>query len=108
MISFSIAGSETTATTFAVVTYYLSHYQDITKRVQEEVRNAFNSYEDINGSSTAGLRYLHTICLEAMLIFPPLPLGLPRVVPKGGATMDGYFVPEGVSFQSAGRESSRY
>ncbi|KAJ5870148.1 benzoate 4-monooxygenase cytochrome P450 [Penicillium solitum] len=93
---FVIAGSETTATTLLVVAYYLSRYPEITRKLQKEVRSAFDSYEEINGSSTARLRYLHVICLEAMRMVPPLPLGLPRVVPKGGAMVDGHFVPEGV------------
>ena len=32
-----------------------------------------------------------------MRIFPPLPFALPRVVPAGGDTVDGHFLPEGVS-----------
>ncbi|KAL9116200.1 MAG: hypothetical protein Q9227_000571 [Pyrenula ochraceoflavens] len=32
-----------------------------------------------------------------MRMYPPLPLALPRIVPPGGDTVDGYFVPGGVS-----------
>lgn len=32
-----------------------------------------------------------------MRIYPPLPFALPRVVPAGGDTVDGHFLPEGVS-----------
>lgn len=47
--------------------------------------------------SVNSLRYLHAVCLEALRIFPPLPLGLPRQVPTSGAQIDGVFVPGGVS-----------
>lgn len=67
------------------------------RKLQEEIRTAFQAYDEINSSTTANLRYLHAVCLEALRIFPPLPLGLPRVVPVGGDTIDGHFVPEGVS-----------
>ena len=30
-------------------------------------------------------------------MYPPLPFALPRVVPEGGDTVDGKFVPAGVS-----------
>lgn len=67
------------------------------KKLQKEIRTAFQAYDEINGSTTANLHYLHAVCLEALRIFPPLPLGLPRVVPVGGDTIDGHFVPAGVS-----------
>lgn len=93
----SIAGSETTATALAVATYYLCHEKEILKKLQKEIRTTFQAQDEINSSTTANLRYLHAVCLEALRLFPPLPLGLPRVVPAGGDTIDGYFVPEGVS-----------
>jgi hypothetical protein len=96
---FRIAGSETTATTLTVLLYYLCCNPDILTTVKKEIYDSFNSYDDINATSTARLRYLHAVCLEALRIFPPLPLGLPRVVPQGGAIVDGMFVPGGVSQQ---------
>lgn len=72
-----IAGSETTATTLAVVSYFLSQNPPLLKKLQAEVRGAFKYYNEINGTSTAGLKYLHAVCLEALRVFPPLPLALP-------------------------------
>ena len=31
---------------------------------------------------------------------PPVPSGLPRITPKGGVYMDGYYIPENVSVYS--------
>lgn len=67
------------------------------QKLQDEVRSAFKSYDEIDGTSTVSLKYLHAVALEGMRIYPPLPLGLPRIVPTGGDTVDGYFIPEGVS-----------
>ncbi|KAL8923515.1 MAG: hypothetical protein Q9172_003088 [Xanthocarpia lactea] len=92
---FVIAGSETTATTLTVAMYFLSRYPSVLKNLQTEVRTAFTKYEQIDGASTANLKYLHAVCLEALRVFPPLPLALPRVVPSGGDSVDGCFVPEG-------------
>lgn len=92
-----IAGSETTATTLTVVLYYLCCNSAVLLKVRKEISENFSSYEEISAASAARLRYLHAVCLEALRIFPPLPLGLPRVVPKGGAIVDGNFVPGGVS-----------
>jgi cytochrome P450 len=94
---FVIAGSETTATTLAVVTYFVSRHPAVLKKLQTEIRTAFTTYEQINGASAAGLRYLHAVCLEALRVFPPLSLALPRVVPPGGDTVDGVFLPGGIT-----------
>jgi cytochrome P450 len=68
------------------------------KKVQAEIRSAFTDYSEINAQSTATLKYLHAVCLEALRIYAPLPFALPRVVPEGGDTVDGHFLPGGVSY----------
>ncbi|KAI9879763.1 MAG: hypothetical protein M1830_007205 [Pleopsidium flavum] len=92
---FVIAGSETTATVLSAITYYLLRTPDVMQKLQNEVRSAFKSYDDINAMSTAPLKYLQAVLLEGMRIYPPLPIGLPRVVPPGGDTVDGHFIPGG-------------
>ncbi|KAI0474773.1 cytochrome P450, partial [Xylaria cf. heliscus] len=92
---FVIAGSETTATALATATYYLLRNPEIMKKVQEEIRSSFNSYDEINGKSTQRLRYLKAVMLEAMRIYPPLPFALPRVVPPPGESVDGHYLPGG-------------
>lgn len=94
---FVIAGSETTATALAGATYYLLRNPEILKKLQEEVRTTFAHYEDITAASTVSLQYLTAVALETMRIYPPLPFALPRVVPEGGDTVDGHFIPAGVS-----------
>lgn len=94
---FVTAGSETTATALSCITYYLSKDKTITEKLQHEVRGSFTSYKDIDSASTASLKYLNTVCLEGMRIYPPLAFALPRVVPKNGSVVDGHFIPPGVS-----------
>ncbi|KAF7671803.1 hypothetical protein GT037_010026 [Alternaria burnsii] len=92
---FVIAGSETTATALACITYHLLKFPEIGLRLQTEVREAFNFYQEINGTSTTSLLYLNAVILEGMRVYPPLPFPLPRVVPQGGDVVDGHFIPEG-------------
>ncbi|KAI8623342.1 benzoate 4-monooxygenase cytochrome P450 [Xylariaceae sp. FL1651] len=92
---FVIAGSETTATALATITYYLLRTPDVMTTLQKEIRTSFPSYEAINGRSTQRLRYLKGVILEGMRVYPPLPFATPRVVPPGGETVDGNFLPEG-------------
>ena len=90
---FVTAGTETTATALSCITYYLLRTPEVAKRLQEEILASFTSYDEINAASTAPLKYLNAVILEGLRIYPPLPFALPRVVPKGGEIIDGYFVP---------------
>ena len=74
-------------------------------RLQQEIRSTFKSYDEIDGTSTRPLKYLNAVALEAMRIYPPLPFALPRVVPLGGDTVEGHFLPEGVSLDDGLAES---
>ncbi|KAI0861523.1 benzoate 4-monooxygenase cytochrome P450 [Xylaria cubensis] len=94
---FVIAGSDTTATTLASLIYYLLRNPTVMSRLTEEIRTSFQSYEEITYNSTASLQYLRAALLEAMRIYPPVPMGLPRAVPEGGDTVDGVFLPGGVT-----------
>lgn len=93
----SIAGSETTATALACITYYLQKDPNVLQRLRREIRDAFQSYNQIDDASTIPLSYLRAVILEGMRMYPPLPFPLPRVVPASGITIDGCFVPGGVS-----------
>lgn len=77
--------------------YYLLRYPTIYSKLQYEICSAFKTYHEINANSTANLKYLHAVALEGMRMYPPLPFALPRVVPEGGDTVDGHFLPAGVS-----------
>ncbi|KAH0426616.1 benzoate 4-monooxygenase cytochrome p450 [Colletotrichum camelliae] len=90
---FVIAGSETTATTLSCMTYYLLKNPSILAQLQDEVRSSFTQYEDINAATAVPLKYLKAVAQEAMRVYPPLPFALPRVVPEGGCTVDGHFLP---------------
>ncbi|KAI0532402.1 benzoate 4-monooxygenase cytochrome P450 [Xylaria digitata] len=93
---FVLAGSETTATALSAITYYLLRTPEVMQKLQSEIRSAFKSYDEINSQATLHLQYMRAVILEGLRIYPPLPLGLPRVVPEGGDAVDGHFLPAGV------------
>jgi hypothetical protein len=65
--------------------------------VTEEVRSTFTSDEEITLTSVGGLKYMLACLNEGLRSYPPVPFGLPRIVPRGGATISGMAVPENVS-----------
>lgn len=92
--SLLIAGAETTATALAGMTYYVLERPECLRALQEEVRSAFTSPEEINNLSTQDLHYVNATIKEALRIFIPLPINVPRVSP--GANVMGHYVPKGV------------
>lgn len=92
--SLLIAGSETTATALTSMTYYLLQRQECLQALKDEVHTAFNHQEEINESSTRDLLYVNAIVKEALRIFIPLPINVPRISP--GGVVDGVYVPKGV------------
>ncbi|KAI0471245.1 cytochrome protein [Xylaria cf. heliscus] len=105
-----LAGSETTATLLSGVTYWLLKTPHALKKVTDEVRQAFKSDEEITFDDTrARLPYMWACLQEALRIFPPLPLGMLRIVPDGppvqiaGVTIPGktqVSVPQLAAFHS--------
>ena len=89
----TVAGSETTATSLSGITYYLCRNEHVYKKLALEVRGAFERYEQIDGRSTLTLPYLKAVIEEGLRIYPPIPIGLPRVSP--GETIDGQYIPKG-------------
>lgn len=90
------AGSDSTNTAMGTVFYYLLKQPNVMQQLQAEIRSTFGSYDEITARSTNNLEFLIAVIREAMRIYPPVPLALPRIVPEGGDTIDGRFVPAGV------------
>ena len=90
------AGASTSAQTLATALWFLSNPDNAhcLTRLQEEVRGSFARYEDITSDSVSQLSYLNAVLEETMRIFPPSPVGPPRISP--GETVDGIYVPKGV------------
>ncbi len=96
--SLIIAGSETTATAMSALTYWLCRTPHVYEKLKDEVRSRYKSSSEIT-SLSATFPYMTAVIYEILRIFPPIPIGMPRISPKGGETVDGIFVPGGVSFQ---------
>lgn len=94
--TFMIAGTETTATQLAGLSYQLLINPKIMERLTHEIRNAFGRREAITMQSLAQLEYLSACLEEGLRFYPPVPVGTPRVTPDPGATVCGHFVPAGV------------
>ncbi|OJJ85332.1 cytochrome P450 [Aspergillus glaucus CBS 516.65] len=104
--------SETTSTALSGCIYYLLTNSDVYHQLVNGIRETFRSQDDITILSSAKIPYLYCVLEETLRLYSPVPGIIPQRVPKGGAIIDGNFVPEGVSvsvaFYSAFRARSNF
>jgi cytochrome P450 len=92
-----LAGSETSATLLSGATYLLLQHPSMMAKLVAEIRGTFAKDIDITMASVSKVKYLTAVLEESMRLYPPVPTGLYRVVPKGGDTVVGKWIPGGVS-----------
>ncbi|KAK3671590.1 hypothetical protein LTR78_008513 [Recurvomyces mirabilis] len=96
-IALVVAGAETTATLLTATTYFLCRNPDTLKKVQQEVRSAFKSDEEIDVRSVNNLPYMIAVLSEGLRVFPPSPWGfVRRIASKAGQDVAGNYVPHNV------------
>ncbi|KAJ2107949.1 hypothetical protein GGI16_001327 [Coemansia sp. S142-1] len=96
-IAIIVASTDIVAQTLTWTLSYLMLYPQTYYRATEEVRDAFASYHKTISYAQAKskLHYTEACIYETMRIRAATGVFLPRIVPKGGATFQGYFLPEG-------------
>ncbi|KAF8543692.1 cytochrome P450 [Trichophaea hybrida] len=99
------AGSGTIATFLSGVTYYLCRTPHAYKKLTEEIRSTFSSYNDITGQTAARCKYLGAVIEEGLRLYPPVPIGMGRLSP--GEIVDGVFIPEGFEVFTSAWAASR-
>jgi cytochrome P450 len=93
-----LAGMETTALTLIWTFYLLGKNPRVYDKLVDELVTAFPDINsDINYEMCKDLPYLKSVIQESLRLKSPAGFVLLRVVPEGGATICGYFLPEGVS-----------
>lgn len=70
-----------------------SAYQKLT----QEIRTTYVKVEDITFLRLQEMPYMNACIEEGMRIFPSVPTGLTRTVPKGGDTVAGEYIPGGTT-----------
>lgn len=92
-----VAGSETSATTLSGLHYWILHTPHAYEKLKAEIRGTFANLSEVNAQSLVNLPYLNACINETFRIYPPIPIGMPRITPKGGCDIAGQYVPGGVS-----------
>ncbi|KFY02696.1 hypothetical protein O988_01969 [Pseudogymnoascus sp. VKM F-3808] len=101
-VSMAFAGSETTAISLSAIFYHLLRNPPYLTRLLAELDDAERRgvFADetpgvVSWAEAQQLPYLDAVVKEAFRIHPAAGLPLERVVPAGGATIAGHFIPGG-------------
>lgn len=90
--SYIVAGSDTTANTLTYIIWLVCTHPEVKKRLLKELETLPENFED---KDLKPLPYLGLVITETLRLYSAVPAGLPRIVPKEGATFAGHWVPGG-------------
>ncbi|KAJ9058875.1 hypothetical protein DSO57_1007813 [Entomophthora muscae] len=93
------AGSDSTANSMTWALYFIVKHPNVYDKVVNELNEKFPSlnHEITMGDCKQGsLPYLDAAIKESMRVMPAASGALERLVPQGGRTIDGHFLPGGV------------
>ncbi|KAH8883758.1 cytochrome P450 [Thozetella sp. PMI_491] len=96
-----IAGSETTATLLSGTTFQLLKHRHVYDKLVQEIRSTFTTEDEITISRVNELEYMLAVINEGFRMYPPVPVGLARLVPKEGQFVEGFWMPEKTSVSVA-------
>jgi cytochrome P450 / NADPH-cytochrome P450 reductase len=74
IITFMIAGTETTSNFLVAMIFYIFEKPDVARRLKEEIDSVIETNEDIYIEKFKKLRYLECIFLEISRLFTSVPL----------------------------------
>lgn len=89
-----LAGTDTTGNTLTYLTWVVLARPALRQAVEEELANVPVPYTD---AALELLPILSAVIEETLRLYCAAPGSLPRTPPKGGATLGGYYVPEGTT-----------
>lgn len=84
------AGIDTTGDALCFLMWELS--QPSSLHIQRRLQQELLDKQDIPFDE---LDFLDAVVMEGLRCFPAIPMSLPRYVPRGGRTVDGFHLPEG-------------
>ena len=93
-----VSGSETCGTVLTGTLNYLIKSDAALRSLAQEIRSCFKSPGEMTFAALGELPYLNAVISEGLRLSPPVPNGLQHVVPSGGDTVCGEWLPQEVSF----------
>ncbi|KAI2783193.1 putative cytochrome P450 [Daldinia loculata] len=96
-MAYITAGSDTTTNTLTYLIWTLCKRPDVKAKLLAELSTLPDGFTDLDLKK---LPYLDHVIQETLRLYSAAPSGLPRVVPPGGATLAGHYIPGGYTVSS--------
>ncbi|KAK8007096.1 hypothetical protein PG989_001086 [Apiospora arundinis] len=91
------AGSDTVSCALQSFVYHMIRCPEAWDRLRQEIDDAGLMDGVVSYTDASQLPYLQACIKETLRIFHPVPMGTPRIVPKGGVEIGGHYFPAGVT-----------
>ncbi|KAI9670653.1 MAG: hypothetical protein M1831_005873 [Alyxoria varia] len=96
LLTFLIAGHETTSSALTWTTWVLSTHPHIQERLRSEIRQHIGQADfTVDASTIESLTYLGAVCDEVLRLYPTVPVTTREVTAEEGTTIGEQFVPKG-------------
>lgn len=89
-----IASTDTTAITLAFLIWAVLSRPDLRRELEDEVDTLSDEFTE---ADVEKLPLLNAVIEETLRLYGAAPANLPRMVPEGGATLCGYYLPQGTT-----------
>lgn len=105
-----LSGSEATPILMTAMMWNIMSNPRVYERVKHEIRYSgiIKTAADITAANTDNMVYMDAIIQESLRTDMPFATTIPRIVPPGGAAVDGYFLPGGVSLLTIPESSLQF
>ncbi|KAJ3541925.1 hypothetical protein NM208_g1345 [Fusarium decemcellulare] len=92
-----VAGSDTTATSLSGIFYHLLRNPEALQRLRHEIQECDRRTQkgNVSWAESQDMPYLQAVIKESLRLHTAVALPMERVVPQGGAEINGYYFPEG-------------
>lgn len=90
-----LGGVDPGANVWTAAVLFLLQNPEKLKKLQDEIRGTFSSYDSIEDEELTHLPWLTAVIEESMRVHSNAAFGMPRYSP--GAYVDGHYIPKGVS-----------
>lgn len=89
-----ITGSDTTSGALASAVYFLARHPATYRKLQQSIQTVLpNGHKDWSYGKIKDLPYLNHVITETLRLRPSVPVGLQRLTPPEGLTIDDRFIP---------------
>lgn len=78
LVSFLLAGRDTSASLLTFMTYVLALYPDVYRRLEEEINGVVHGDRQCTLEEIKSMRYLRATINETLRLFPPVPFNIRR------------------------------